>query len=382
VPFPASTPFRKKANWLIAIAVEAAAPLLRAYARQKTAPPSPHSQWRKVLIIGDNHIGDLLYRSASLEHLKSAFPDCEFHYLAAGGASEVLEGNPAITTLLPWLRSDSPLDLSPAHFAALQAMHFDAALCTNCIKYWPELLLALRLGIPNRVGYTYKGFSGWVTHPIPIRFPDTYPAYFRDFVASLTAQPPDWSLRPIIHTTPADEAAAAALRSRLNFAHHPRLIACFMTTRQPTGVWHPENFGKTLRLLRDTAACHIVLCGAAADRPLLTAIDQQFQLNASIVAGDLALRPLSFFLRGFQAVLTTDSGPRHIANAANVPVFFFRNLRSDPIETGAYLPTETDFCPPTAWLDPTLHPSILSAILPETVAKIIAQKLTSRSDQT
>ncbi len=72
-------------------------------------------------------------------------------------------------------------------------------------------------------------------------------------------------------------------------------------------------------------------------------------------------------------MLTTDSGPRHIANAAGVPVFFFRNLRSDPVETGAYLDTETDFCPPTLWLDPARHAAILSAIAPERVAAAIME---------
>jgi len=370
VPIPSPRPFRKRINWLIAIAVEAAAPALRAYAASRAGLPSHPSQWRKALIIGDNHIGDLLYRSASLQHLKQGLPACEFHYLTAPGPAQIIDGNPAISSILPWHTADSPLAIAPDHFAALRAMRFDAALCTNCIKYWPELLLALRLGIPNRVAYTYKGFSAWVTHPIPIAFPSPYPAYFRDYVAALTTQPPAWSLRPIIFPTSADESAAAALFARLDLARHSRLVACFMTTRQPTAVWPPENFGRALRNLRDTAG--IVLCGAASDLPLLTRINNDFDLQAAIVAGDLTLRALCAFLRRFSAILTTDSGPRHIANAAGIPVFFFRNLRSDPVETGAYLDTETDFCPPATWLDPTQHHAILASITPDTVAAALA----------
>jgi len=375
VPFPASAPFRKKSNWLIAIATEAMAPLLRAQALARNGAPSAPATWRKALIVGDNHIGDLLYRSASLAPLKAGLPDCEFHYLAAPGSCTVLEGNPALASILPWLKSDSPLDLSPEHFEALRQMNFDALLCTNCIKYWPELLLAVRLGVPNRVGYTYKGFSGWVTHPMPIRFPATYPAYFRDYVAALTGQPAQWPMRPVIHSTPADEAAAQELFDQLALARHPRLLACFMTTRQPTGIWAPENFGNALRQLRDKSACHVVLCGAESDRPLLTRIDSEFQLGADIVAGTLPLRPLFCFLRRFAAVLTTDSGPRHIANAAGVPVFFFRNMRSDPIETGVYLDSETDFCPPRGWMDPAQHTAILQSITPDAVASTIAARI-------
>ena len=179
VPFPSSNAFRSRANYLAALAVEALAPAWRAYGRMRTGPPSPASEWKRALILGDHHIGDLLYRSASLERLKEGLPQCEFHYLAAAGSSEILAGNPALTSILPWIRPDSPLDLRPERLKELRGMGFDAALCTNCIKYWPELWLALRLGIPNRVGYTYKGFSGLVTHAMPMDFPKPYPAYFR-----------------------------------------------------------------------------------------------------------------------------------------------------------------------------------------------------------
>lgn len=373
MPFPSKAPFRKKANWLTALAVEASSPLLRAYARIRTGPRSDPRRWRKALILGDHHIGDLLYRSASLQHLKAGLPECEFHYLAAPGAWHVLEGNPALTSILPWVRSDSPLDLAPSRLAALKAMRFDAALSTNCIRYWPELLLAVRLGIPNRAGYVYKGFSGWVTHPIPLRFPQPYPAYFRQYVAALTGRQPDWPLRPVIRASAEDEAAAAEVWTRLGLGRHPRVLACFITTRQQTGVWAPANFGKALRRLRDSAG--IVLCGAERDRPLLAGIDSDFDLHADIVAGDLGLRALACLLRRCDAVLTTDSGPRHIANAAGVPVFFFRNLRSDPVETGPYLETETDLCPPAPWLKPEEHAGILSSVDPADVASAIAGRM-------
>ena len=373
--FPDRKPFRKPANWVAAIAVEALAPVLHAYARVKTSSPTPPREWKKALIAGASHIGDLLYRSASLERLKAGLPHCDFHYLASPGSCEILKGNPALAGILPWMRTDSFRDIEPEHLAALEAMSFDAILCINSGRYWPELALALRLGIPNRVGYTCKGFSGWVTYPVSIEFPKSYAAYFRDFVASLTGQVPDWPLRPIIHANAEDEAAAAGLWERLGLQAHSRVVACFMTTRQPTGVWPAENFGKALRLLRDGNGAHVLLCGSAVDEPLLAGINRDFGLDADLVTGKLGLRALCCFLRRCRVAFTTDSGPRHIANAAGIPVYFFRNLRSDPIETGAYLDSETDLCPATGWLAPERHAEILAAISPETVAGRIAGSL-------
>lgn len=375
MPVPSSTPFHKKANWLIALAVEALAPLLRAYARAHTGRPSDFdpSTWRKALIVGDNHIGDLLYRSASLEHLKAGLPDCEFHYLAAPGSCAVLEGNPAIASILPWLNSDSPLGLSPEHWKALRAMNFDAVLCTNCIKYWPELLLAIRLGVRNRVGYVYKGFSGWVTHRIPICHPQPFAVYFRDYVAALTGSEPSWAPRPVIHPTPADEAEAGALWTARGLDRHRRVIACFITSRQPTGIWPAAKYGESLRVFRQSNDAHLLLCGAASDEPLLASINREYGLNAEIVAGSLGLRALACFLKRCAAVFTADSGPRHIANAAGVSVVFVRNVWFNPVEAGPYLDTETDLCPLPS--PGTSGAALLDSISPAAAARTLAAVL-------
>jgi len=366
-------PFRKKANWYAALAVECLSPALRAYARARTGPATEPRQWRKALIIGDNHIGDLLYRSASLEHLKAGLPECEFHYLAAPGSSQIIEGNPALASVLPWARSDSPLDLAPEHFAALRAMEFDAALCTNCIKYWPELLLAVRLGIPSRAAYVYKGFSGWATFPVPIRYPQAFAAYFRDYVGALTGRKAGWAIRPVIYTNDHDEAEAEAVWTKLRLDRRPHVTAAFVTSRQPTGVWPAEKFGETLKTLRGMGETHIVLCGAAGDEAILARLNADFGLEADVTAGALGIRALCCLLRRCAVVLTSDSGPRHIANAAGVPAVFVRNVWFNAAEAGVYVETERDLCGQPDDGDRGDGAALLAAIDPQRAAEVTAE---------
>jgi ADP-heptose:LPS heptosyltransferase len=373
VPFPSPRPFRKKANWLAALGTEAGAPILRGWARVRTGTPTPPREWRKALIIGDNHIGDLLYRSASIEHLKRGLPNCEFHYLAAPGPQVVIEGNPALASILPWMKSDSPLDLAPEHFAQLAAMKFDAALCTNCIKYWPELLLAIRLGIPNRVAYPYKGFSGWATFPIPIRYPQPFAAYFRDYVAALTRQPANWPTRPVIFANDRDQQEAADLISKLNITKPA--VACFPLSRQPFGLWPIERFGETLRALQSLRDIDLLLCAGPGDGPALEKMNADFSLNAHVIPGTLGIRALSCFLKSIAAVLTADSGPRHISNAAGARVFFVRNVWFNAVEAGPYVDTETDLCGPPHDGDRGDGHALLAAINPNQVATLIASSL-------
>ena len=343
---PSSKYFFKKTNWLIALIVEGLSPLLRWYARHRSmGVVSDPRSWKRALILGDNHIGDILYRTSSLEALKRGLPDCDFYYLTAQNTAVLLDGNPAICAVLPWARSDSQLDILPNHEAALKILNFDAVLSTNVIRYWPELALAVRLGIPNRVGYVYKGFSGWVTHPMPIHYPQPYPLYFQGYVAALTRQAPTWSLVPRLYPGPADQEEAEGVWMRVGLDARRPVLACFMTTRQMLGTLPMHLIGNILCEVKRQTDAQVLLLGAKEDASILEQANRRYGLDASILAGSLKLQALSIFLGRCDAVVSTDSGPRHLANAVEAPVFFFRNLRSSCIETGRYVASETDLCP-------------------------------------
>lgn len=370
IAIPLFSAFHKKSNWAAAVVCELMSPVLRGYARSRCkGRVSGPGTWRRVLLVGDNHIGDILYRTCSLEALKRGLPECDLYYLAAANTAVLLEGNPAIHKILPWARSDSPLDLLPEHKAELKALEFDAVLSTNAVRYWPELALAVSLGVPNRVGYVHKGFTGWVTHAMPLRYPQSYPGYFRDYVAALTVQEPTWPLRPRLYSSAADDSEVERVWGRLALRADQPVVACFMTTRQPLGVLPMELIGNSVRSIVRQSGAQVILMGAKDDAALLEQANQQYGLDARVLAGSLGLRALSVFLGRCSAVLTTDSGPRHLANAAGVPVFFFRNLWSSCVETGGYVDSEVDLCPAGLQRQGVARQSlVLSQLSPDEVA--------------
>ncbi|MEI6970257.1 MAG: glycosyltransferase family 9 protein [bacterium] len=374
---PSIQPFRKRSNWLASIAVEVLAPALRQYARRRTAQDlRPPRQWMKALILGDNHIGDLLYRTCSLRALKSGLPDCDFYYLAAAGSADILAGNPWLKAVLPWARSDSRLDISMEHMQQLRDMHFDAALCTNCIRYWPELSLAISLGIPNRAGYTYKGFSGWVTHPMPILYPQTFPQYFRHYVSALTGNhlPAPIPMVPEIVLSQADEAEASAVWDSLTLGSS-RVLACFPADRQNTASWPVEHYVSLFNMLSSRLQVRVVLMGAATDKAFLHDISARASMRIPVISGELSLRGLASFLKRCSIVLAKDSGPRHIANAVGTPALFFRNTASSQIETGTYCDSEVDLVPSGEFLNPRRQKELLMRVNPSEVCSHIVRIL-------
>ena len=142
--------FRQKRNLALGIASEIAAPVLRpiasSFAKGKVSPPS---QWRRGLILAHNHIGDVLYRTPSLQALHEGLPQCEWSFLTTPSSAEILKGNPHLSEVIPWSRGEHSWDIDAAHKLELKKRDFDVVLCTNTLKHFPDFVLATTLGIPN-----------------------------------------------------------------------------------------------------------------------------------------------------------------------------------------------------------------------------------------
>jgi ADP-heptose:LPS heptosyltransferase len=363
---PARHTFQRSSNFAIALLSEAAAPALRFFARLRSSrKPSPPSEWRQGLLVGAGHIGDVLYNTGSIPFLKEGLPKCEWHFVAPPPANEVLKNNPYVSDPVAALES------LPA------AREIDAIICYNSSGYWRELLQASSLGIPNRIGYTHKGFSSLVTFPIRIRYPQPYPAYFRDLVGQIIGRSPDWALRPVIYPGAENEAKAEQVWNRANLKGNQDVVACFATSRQRLGVWPADKFAETIALLEAGSPAKTVLCGALADRSALEELKARFHLKASIVAGELDLLSLACLLRRCGLVLCPDSGPRHLANAVGTPVMFVRNVAVRRVETGTYCDTEIDLAPDLECVSSAAQARSFSFITPEDVAKKIRFRIQS-----
>jgi ADP-heptose:LPS heptosyltransferase len=316
---------------------------LAAYAKQRVRrEPTPHTEWQRILITGDNHVGDVLIRTPSLPALRRAFSGTELFFLSSTSSAPLLGRNPNLNHVLAYANTDSPFDIAREHQEQLRRLRFDAMLITNPARYWPFLKLAIDLGIPNRVAFTHKGVSGWVTHPVPIIFPDTIPAYVRAFVAHLTNEAPDWSLRPQVFLHERDFAEAESASRSLGLSDKAPVAAFFCTARQTAELWPPERWAKCMRLVRRELDCEIVLIGTATDRTHLTTVATRSSVPCHVMAGTLSVRGLAAFLRKCTVVVCPDSGSRHLGNAANTPVVFLRNLAVLQEEQAPYCETERD----------------------------------------
>jgi ADP-heptose:LPS heptosyltransferase len=302
------------------------------------------------LILGHTHIGDVLYRTCSLPALREYLPGCEWTYLTSTASAEILSGNPHVKEVLTSIKGENSWNLEDGAFADLKSREFDVVLCSNTLRHYPDLALAVALGIPNRVAFSGKGFSGLITHPVPLPFPAPYASYFRAMVADIVGRSPDWRLRPRVYPSEASLSNAYELWNRFALGAKP-VVACSLTTRQARGNWPVEVMTAVLQQARARTDFDVVLCGTSSDSAALQSLGETLPFDVRILAGQASLPEFAAFLRKCAALLTLDSGPRHIGNAVGIPVLFARNLSHSMVEAGPYCDTEIDLAPPVEFLD-------------------------------
>jgi ADP-heptose:LPS heptosyltransferase len=122
-------------------------------------------------------------------------------------------------------------------------------------------------------------------------------------------------------------------------------LACAVTSRQPSGIWPADRFLETIRYVRARRSCAILYTGAKSDRSQLEGLAQATGADAFVLAGELDLLPFVALLGRCQAALAPDSGTRHLANAAGIPVVFLRNISFRQAEAGSYCETDHDMVP-------------------------------------
>lgn len=374
--------FRRKRNLWFACASEALAPILSVAASlaakgERTEP----RQWRRGLILSHTHIGDVLYRTCSLKELHEALPQCEWTYAASRGSAAALRNNPYLSEVLPIVAGENSWQLTRGGFATLAQRQFDVVLCSNTLRHYPDLFLAARLGIPNRVAFSNKGFSGLITHPVRYNFPDSYPSYFRTMVASVFGSKGDWALVPELYPDASNDESATALWKGFGLDSSSIVVACALKTRQASGNWPQSVMLDVLIRARAQRPFDVVLCGAPGDVTHLNEVAAALPFPARVLAGEADVLTFAAFLGKCSALLTLDSGPRHIGNAMKIPVIFARNLSHSMREAGRYTGLETDLAPDAEYLADGEVERVTRALSTDAMATVLLDRISEQVER-
>jgi ADP-heptose:LPS heptosyltransferase len=200
------------------------------------------------------------------------------------------------------------------------------------------------------VAFTRRGLSGLATLGVEVSRA-SWPAQIRTMFETVTGSRDESPLRPRIYLDAAEQRGADAAWSDMPLGDAPLTIAAAITTRQHVGLFPPDLFADILRMaLALEPNARVVLAGSAGDADVLQATASMIGSRVIVRAGTWPLRTFAGVLARCDAFLGADSGPRHIANAMDIPALFVRNMSVPEVEAGRYCDTEIDLAPAGQYL--------------------------------
>jgi len=215
---------------------------------------------------------------------------------------------------------------------ALRGRRFDVLLHMQ-VALRANLVSAL-IRADRRIGYDAaraKDLHGlFVNQRIPARSGEHVLDAFASFLEplGLATQPPRWDI-------PLPEEARAFAEQTLPGAQPTLLISpCSSHTRRN---WHAAGYAAVADHAVRRHGWRVLICGgrSALERQMGDAIIEAMREPAIDLIGKDTIKQLQALLARASAVLTPDSGPMHMANAAGTPVIGL-HAASNPARSGPY----------------------------------------------
>lgn len=279
--------------------------------------------WRRLLVRMPNWVGDVVMATPALRALRNAAPRARITVSLREYVAPLLEGSPYVDELMRLsARAEKGVGGAWRTARRLRAGRFDAALLlTNSLTSVIPTWLAR---IPVRLGYTGDGRRLLLTHKVMPerdgrdRRPVPMPAYYQRLLdrVGVAAAGPEYTCPPL----DAERAEMRELLDTLGRDPARPLVGLNPGARFGSSkLWEPRRFGQLAKSLTERGCQPLLLVGpgeeALAEAVRAAAGDTLLDTSVRPVA----LGPLRALMEQIDLLVTTDSGPRHLAVAANKP---------------------------------------------------------------
>ena len=277
----------------------------------------------RLLVIRPDHLGDLLFATPALTHLRRARPEAHIAALVGPWGQPVLANNPDIDDLLVcpfpgFTRRPAPSLWDPYRLLIGQArwlrqQRFDEAIILRADHWWGALLAAWA-GIPIRIGYAIPEVRPFLSQARP------YVAGQHAVVQNLRLIDPDLgAIVPTAHPLRFQPTVEDERWTAQQLASTTRWVAIHPGAGAPVKAWRVEAWARVGDALASQAGVRVAITGGASEAPLAQAVAAAMRHDAVILAGQTTLGQLGALLRRCALVLGPDCGPLHLATAMGAP---------------------------------------------------------------
>ncbi len=294
-----------------------------------------------ILIVKLSAIGDVIHTLPSLAALRRLYPDAHITWVVEEAASGLVLHHPLLNRVIIFRRKKWIEDFKKGNFQSvrqdtcsfleeLRSRRYDLVIDFHGLL--KSVMVVLASGGKRKLGYdSWQELSGlFLNEKIPEDMNKHAVDRYLDFPRYLGAEPgPAEFILPVNAET---ESRSRMLMDSYSLASK-KFIAVNPVAYWETKLWDNEKFADLADLIKDRMKMDVVFTGSrkedAAD------IVSRMRGEGINLGGETTLTELACIYKDALAVISTDSGPMHLAAATGTPVIALFGP-TDPARTGPY----------------------------------------------
>ena len=318
-----------------------------------------------ILIVKLSAIGDVIHTLPALAALRRCYPDADITWVVEEAAADLLTGHPDLDRVLvsrrkAWMRDirrgrvAAPLREMRAFFRELRSRSYDLVIDFHGL--FKSAVIVLLSGGKRKLGYNsmQEGSRLFYNEKIPEAMETHAVDRYLDFIRYLAGN----GVEPSRLTTSPEFTIAGGeegLWHRIALRDEPpegiesvesrgdgaesgggrkperRFVAVSPVAFWETKLWEDDKFAELGDRIHRELGIAVILTGGEAGP--LEKIRARMKTAAVNLGGQTTLRELASLYRDASLVITTDSGPMHLAAAVGTPVVALFGP-TDPARTG------------------------------------------------
>ena len=281
------------------------------------APGYEKEKIKRILVINTTAIGDTLLSTPALRALAGFYNDASITALVGQSAYPVLKNNPHIDEIIhhPGKVNFSYLFKLPGLVSRLRKGRFDLAVVLHGND--PDSVpLAYLSGAPFTLGMVKSHYSHYLTWYCPPSDGEHVIRAKLNALISIGIESDDKQME--MRLTAEEEEEAEKILKRQGLTGPIASIHPFGS--KPTRSWGIENAALLAQRLHDELGFDIVILGGPKEVEASKLIAGMIKSPHLLTAGETDLRLSAAIIKRSSVVISTDSGPLHIAETFNVPL--------------------------------------------------------------
>jgi len=280
-----------------------------------------------------------------LEMLRKGFPGANIDWVVEEGASRIVEGHPALRQTIvsrrnSWMKhlkrdgnKSNTLNDILQFFSELRSCRYDLVIDMQGL-FKSGVLVGLSRG-DRKIGMSGSREGACLfLKEAPVQVNHDHHAIDRYLKVAeyLGCDTSGWDGRiPFFGT---DRRSIERILDQDGRGTMP-LVAINPMARWPTKLWGSEQFATLADRISDDSGCAVAFTGSTSDRHVIDHITGMMRTVPLNLAGRTDLKELAYLYTRVKILVTTDTGPMHIAAAMGCPVVALFGPTA-PWRTGPY----------------------------------------------